>query len=59
MKNAATILIAIGLLLLAASVVGRFVGDPGFFYGRKVISLLLASNTAFVLAVLAKLYEKK
>lgn len=59
MKGLANALVVLGLLLLTGSVVGKAIGDPTSFIGRKVLTLLMFSNTAFLLAIVAKLSEKK
>ncbi len=59
MKAAANILMVLGLLLLLFAAVGRFMGQPGFVLGIKVISVITVANTLFMLAILSKLSEKK
>ncbi len=59
MKALGNILVIGGLLLLLGAVLGRFIGDPRKFLGIYVASLMLLSNTAFLLAILVKLPEKK
>lgn len=59
MKAVANILMVAGLLLLLFALVGRFLGHPGFILGIKVISVIIVANTLLMLAVLAKVSEKK
>jgi len=58
-KIAANVLMVVGLLLIVASGVGRFVGKPELFMGVRVLTLMSLANTALLLAILAKLHEKK
>lgn len=59
MKNVLYVLLGLGILLLLVAVVGRFVGNPGLVKGFKVVNVILVANTMFLLAILAKLFEKK
>jgi hypothetical protein len=59
MKIVANILIILGLALLALLIVGRLVGNPQVVMGKSIIRLALLDNTIFLLAILAKLLEKK
>lgn len=51
------VLIGLGILLLAA--LGKIFGRPQSAVGIKIISLIIVANTVFLLAILAKLCEKK
>lgn len=58
MKILFNILVAGGLLLLVGGVVGKFVGRPQILVGLKVMNFVLLANTAILLAILVKLFEK-
>lgn len=54
------ILIALGCAFLVVAAVNRFiVGQPYILLGVRALSLIALANTAFLLAVLVKLSEKK
>jgi hypothetical protein len=54
------ILIALGCVFLVVAAVNRFiVGQPYILLGVRALSLIALANTAFLLAVLVKLSEKK
>lgn len=60
MDKLAKVLVIIGLIVLIVAASSRFiVGRPYLLLGVRALSLLAISNTLFVLAVLAKLFEKK
>lgn len=59
MKAAAKILTILGLLTIVLAVLGRFLGQPGFVLGIRIISVITIANTLFILAILTKLSEKK
>jgi uncharacterized membrane protein len=59
MKMLPNILAVIGLLLLLVTLVGKFAGNPNTVMHYKLTSIVLLANTAFLLAILAKLSEKK
>ena len=58
MEKAAKILIVLGVLCLIASAIGVFLGSYRFA-GLKSVSYILIAQTSFLLAILAKLSEKK
>ena len=51
--------IVLGFILLAGVFVARFMGRPGAIMGFRLLTLVIFSNTAFLLAILLKLCEKK
>lgn len=54
------IFIIVGLALLCFAAVFRFLlGHPYALLGVRALSLIALSNTAFLLAVLIKLFQKK
>lgn len=54
------ILIVIGFIFLLVAAVNRFiVGQPYVLLGVRALSLIALANTAFLLAALVKLSEKK
>ena len=59
MKALSVILVIIGLLLVVGAVLGKLIGDPITFVGRNVINILIFANTALLLAIVVKLFEKK
>ena len=59
MKVLSTALAVIGVVLVAAAILGKVVGDPTRMYGHRVGGLLAWGNTAVLLGILAKLFEKK
>jgi len=59
MKQLPNVLLAIGVILLLLAAVGRFVGNPYRVLDLKVVTMILLGNTAVLLAVAAKLFEKK
>jgi hypothetical protein len=59
MKILSGIFAVIGVLLLIIVIIGKLVGHPGIFLGVRLLSLLVLSNTAFLSAILIKIFEKK
>ncbi len=59
MKALSSILTVIGVLLLVIVALGRFRDDPYTAFKIRIATILVAANTAFILAVLTKLSEKK
>lgn len=59
MKVLSIVLAVIGVVLVAAAVLGKVVGDPTRMYGHKVFALLVWGHTSILLGILAKLFEKK
>jgi len=60
MDKLAKVLVIIGLIVLIVAASSRFiVGRPYLLLGVRALSLLAISNTLFILAALAKLFEKK
>ncbi|MDD2689916.1 MAG: hypothetical protein PHT41_07195 [Candidatus Omnitrophica bacterium] len=59
MKVVAKILTILGLLTLVFALLGRFLGQPGFVLGIRIISVITIANTLFMMAILIKLSEKK
>jgi hypothetical protein len=54
------VLVVIGCVFLIVAAVNRFiVGQPYILLGVRALSLLALANTAFLLAILVKLSEKK
>ena len=58
-KVIGNLLAVVGLALLAGAVAGQYVNDPGRAFGFKSINVIILANTALLLAVLAKLSDKK
>jgi hypothetical protein len=52
-------LFAGGLLLLALALYSKFFGRPPIAMGVRIISLVTLANTAFILLVLTRMFEKK
>lgn len=59
MKSLTYVLIAVGFLLLVIAVVGRFVGQPHIVMGVAPKTVIEVANSAFAIAILSKLFEKK
>lgn len=59
MKMLCRILLAVGLFLLVSAACGRFIGNRGVVVGLRLINAVLLANTALLLAVIIKLFEKK
>jgi len=59
MKKLPDILLVIGALLLFLLAAGRLVGSTSPVMHDRIIDITLFSNTVFLLAILAKLFEKK
>jgi hypothetical protein len=59
MKIITNILIILGVLLLIIAGLGKFLGRPHLAQGVRLISLIILANTAFLIAILIKLTEKK
>lgn len=61
MKVVSYVLAAVGALLFAYAVVGRFIGGPtvfGYIYALEAKTVVLGANTILLLAVLAALYAR-
>jgi len=59
MKKAANLFVLGGLALIIIAAVYRFIiGSPFSLLGVKALSLIAIANTAFLLALLMKSYEK-
>ncbi|MFH0826564.1 MAG: hypothetical protein V1923_01550 [Candidatus Omnitrophota bacterium] len=58
MEKKAKLLILVGVLCLIFAVIGVFLGTFRFI-GIKSVSYILLAQTSFLLAILAKLFEKK
>ncbi|MDD5246017.1 MAG: hypothetical protein PHS09_01350 [Candidatus Omnitrophica bacterium] len=52
------IFIYLGAILLIFTALIKIFGQPHFTMGVKIISLLLLSNTCFLLAIIIKFYDK-
>ncbi|MFH1478726.1 MAG: hypothetical protein ABIG92_02995 [Candidatus Omnitrophota bacterium] len=59
MKKLPNILLAIGIILFALAIVGKFTGNPVRVLHYKIVSMIAVSNTILLLAIAAKLFEKK
>lgn len=59
MRIIANTLILLGVLLLIISGVGKLLGRPHLVLGLRLISMITLANTAFLIAILIKLTEKK
>ena len=60
MEKLAKVFIIVGLLILIMAVISRFtIGRPYVLLGIKTLSLIVISNTLFVLAILIKVFNKK
>lgn len=59
MKKLPDILLVIGALLLFLLAVGKLVGSVSAVMHDRIVDITLFSNTVFLLAILAKLFEKK
>ncbi|MFH1458394.1 MAG: hypothetical protein ABIG31_04425 [Candidatus Omnitrophota bacterium] len=59
MKKLAGFLVILGALFLIVALLVRFFGVSNKFFGLKLYGFLFIANTAFLLAILAKLFEKK
>ncbi|MCX5700569.1 MAG: hypothetical protein NTZ63_03420 [Candidatus Omnitrophica bacterium] len=59
MKKLPMVLLGAGVILLVGAVVGRFVGNPRTFMGVKILTTITLANTVLLLAIAAKLFEKK
>ncbi len=60
MDRLAKILVILGFMLLIVAASSRFViGRPYMLLGVRALSLLLISNTLFILAILVKVFNKK
>ena len=59
MKRLPEILIILGAFFLIAAVLARFVGAHQQYFGIRLYSFLALANSFFLLAILAKLFEKK
>jgi len=59
MKILFRVLVIVGLFLLASAAFGRFMGNRGVVVGLKLINAILLANTALLLAIIVKTFEKK
>ncbi len=60
MEKLAKIFIAVGFLILVVAAMSRFmIGRPYVLLGIKTLSLIVISNTLFLVAILIKIFEKK
>ena len=59
MKTLSTILVVVGVVLLLVAVVGGVSANPSRVFHIKISSVILVANTAFLLAILAKMCDKK
>lgn len=59
MKKIANILVIIGIALLVLAIGGKFIGKPGIVMGYKVMNIIVLANSALLLALIAKISEKK
>jgi hypothetical protein len=58
MKIAQNVLLGIGVLLLVLAMAGGFSANPSRVFNIKITTVVLFANTAFLLAIIAKLFEK-
>lgn len=60
MEKLAKVFVAAGFLILVVAAISRFaIGRPYVLLGIKTLSLIVISNTLFLLAILIKIFEKK
>lgn len=60
MKALSNLFILLGLLLLMLAGISRLcMGRPFALLGVRALSLIVFSNTCFLLAILIKIFEKK
>ena len=60
MEKLTKILIAVGLLILVVAAISRFmIGRPYVLLGIRTLSMIVISNTLFLLAILIKISNKK
>ncbi|MBN1913437.1 MAG: hypothetical protein JW788_03460 [Candidatus Omnitrophica bacterium] len=59
MKKIPELLATLGIILLLLALVGRFLGNPARVAYIRITTVVLFANTAFLLAILSKLLEKK
>lgn len=60
MEKLAKIFMAVGFLILIIAAISRFmIGRPYVLLGIRTLSLIVISNTLFLLAILIKILNKK
>ena len=59
MKIAFNILFVVGVLLLLVAIAGIFSANPSRVLNIKITSMVLFANTAFLLVILMKMFDKK
>jgi len=60
MNRLAKLFLILGVLVLLAAVLSRFVvGRPYLLLGVRALSLIVISNTFFLLAIIIKVFSKK
>jgi hypothetical protein len=59
MNKLPQLFIVLGALCLIAALVGRYLSQNYMLFGIRALTYILGANTAFLLAILAKLFEKK
>jgi hypothetical protein len=59
MKKLPELFVVLGVFFLIVAVSGRYIGCCYKIMGIRVISYIMMAQTTFLLAILAKLFEKK